>query len=190
VIASNTNKGTEIEEASKGLKRLKKGTKGSRSLAKGAVARRFGERAMEPHGGLSWFNTQTEVKYSPLNWIYEGGLAVEFPTIWDKVRELGLCYIFVDPEKCNVTLVREFYANWNISFRESTKVKIWGQVVRFMYKRFNTFPGTPATNQSEYFILLERTHTETLTILFVVSIHEPIGQGIIMALTQHFCSPT
>ncbi|MCE3050359.1 hypothetical protein HAX54_047051, partial [Datura stramonium] len=46
-----------------------------------------------------------------------------------KIRELGAGYIFNEPERCNLTLVREFYANWDTSFGESTKVKVKGQVV-------------------------------------------------------------
>ncbi|MCE3214652.1 hypothetical protein HAX54_052973, partial [Datura stramonium] len=53
--------------------------------------------------------------------IDEGCLAFEFPTIWDKIRELGVGYIFNELNRCNLTLVREFYANWDTSFRESTK---------------------------------------------------------------------
>ncbi|MCE3050682.1 hypothetical protein HAX54_047882, partial [Datura stramonium] len=73
----------EIEVTGKGLKWLQKGIKGSSSSAKGAPARRFGERAMEPHG-LSWFNIKKDVKYAPEDWIDEVRLALEFPTIWDK----------------------------------------------------------------------------------------------------------
>ncbi|MCE0481683.1 hypothetical protein HAX54_039614 [Datura stramonium] len=103
-MASHTNKGKEIVEASKGFKRLRKGTKGLSSLANGALARRFGERAVEPHR-LSWFKSQKEVKYAHENWIDEGLLALEFSTIPDKVHELRLGYIFVEPEKCNLTLI-------------------------------------------------------------------------------------
>ncbi|MCD9642094.1 hypothetical protein HAX54_028730 [Datura stramonium] len=81
------NKGKEIVEVGEGLKRLHKGIKVSSSLAKGAPARRFRERGMEPHG-LSWFNTQKEVKYAPENRIDEGRLTLEFPTIWHKVRTM------------------------------------------------------------------------------------------------------
>ncbi|MCE3052086.1 hypothetical protein HAX54_051575 [Datura stramonium] len=84
VMTSNANKRKEIEVAGKSLKWLRKGIKGSSSSSKGASARRFGERAVEPHG-LSWFNTQKEVKYAPENWIDKDCLALEFPTIWDKV---------------------------------------------------------------------------------------------------------
>ncbi|MCE3215480.1 hypothetical protein HAX54_002554 [Datura stramonium] len=54
-------------------------------------------------------------------------LALEFPAIQDKIRELGVGYIFNKPERCNLALVREFYANWDTSFGGSTKVKIRGQ---------------------------------------------------------------
>ncbi|MCD7455755.1 hypothetical protein HAX54_029468, partial [Datura stramonium] len=77
---------------------------------------------MEPHG-ISWFNTQKEIKYSPKNWIDVGHLAHEFPTFRDKVRVLGLGYIFAEPEECNLTLVREFYANWTLLLERAPKSK-------------------------------------------------------------------
>ncbi|MCD7467817.1 hypothetical protein HAX54_005459, partial [Datura stramonium] len=39
----------------------------------------------------------------------------------DKIRELGVGYIFNEPERYNLTLVRNFYTNWDTSFGESTK---------------------------------------------------------------------
>ncbi|MCE0481840.1 hypothetical protein HAX54_039929 [Datura stramonium] len=105
-MSSNTSKGKEIVAAGKGFKQLRKGTKGSSLLAKGAPNRSFGEKAMEPHG-LSWFNAQKEVKYAPKNWIDEGHLALEFPIIRDNVCELGLGYIFAEPKECNLTLAIE-----------------------------------------------------------------------------------
>ncbi|MCD7464512.1 hypothetical protein HAX54_052909 [Datura stramonium] len=54
------NKGKKVETANKGLKRLRKGSKGSSSSAANATpARRFGAKAVEPHG-LKWFNAQKE----------------------------------------------------------------------------------------------------------------------------------
>ncbi|MCD7464617.1 hypothetical protein HAX54_053111, partial [Datura stramonium] len=58
------------------------------------------------------------------NCIDKAFLALEFPTIRDKVRELGLGYVFAKPEECNLALVREFYAYWDTYFGESTKIKI------------------------------------------------------------------
>ncbi|MCE0482262.1 hypothetical protein HAX54_040845, partial [Datura stramonium] len=72
-------------------------------------------------------NTQKEVKYALENWINEGRITLEFLTIWDKVRQLGLGYIIADSEECNLTLVREFYANWDTSFGEINEVGICGQ---------------------------------------------------------------
>ncbi|MCD9560011.1 hypothetical protein HAX54_018434 [Datura stramonium] len=75
--------------ANKGLKWLKKGTKGSSSSAKGTLARRFRAKVVEPHG-LTWFNRQKVAKYAPKNWIDEGRLALESLGIRDKVREVGI----------------------------------------------------------------------------------------------------
>ncbi|MCD9642577.1 hypothetical protein HAX54_029451 [Datura stramonium] len=51
-----------------------------RKAAKDGPAIRFGAQAIEPHG-LNWFNTQKEANYASENWIDEGRLAFEFPTI-------------------------------------------------------------------------------------------------------------
>ncbi|MCD7472811.1 hypothetical protein HAX54_014180, partial [Datura stramonium] len=80
------------------------GTKGSSSsAAKETFARRFEAKTVEPHR-IKWFNAQKEAKYALEIWIDEGHLALEFPTILDKVRELGLGYIFSKTEECNLTL--------------------------------------------------------------------------------------
>ncbi|KAH0678643.1 hypothetical protein KY284_019728 [Solanum tuberosum] len=39
-------------------------------------------------------------------------LAREFPPILRRIRELGMKFIFADPEECYLHMVREFYANW------------------------------------------------------------------------------
>ncbi|MCD9640822.1 hypothetical protein HAX54_026482, partial [Datura stramonium] len=110
------SKEKEVVIAQPSLKRLQNGPKGaSSSAAKAGPARRFGAKAKE-------------AKYAPENWIYEGRLAFEFPTIQDKLHVLGVGYIFAELEECNLTLVRDFYANWDTSFVEKTKVKIRGQV--------------------------------------------------------------
>ncbi|MCD9558967.1 hypothetical protein HAX54_016676, partial [Datura stramonium] len=69
-MASNNDKGKEIEVLKKGSKQLRKGPKGSSSSAKGAPTRRFGAKVVEHHG-LTWFNPQKESKYAPENWIDE-----------------------------------------------------------------------------------------------------------------------
>ncbi|MCE3050518.1 hypothetical protein HAX54_047412, partial [Datura stramonium] len=57
------DKQKEVIVADKGLKRLKKGTKGSKSsAAKAPPTRRFAAEAIEEHG-LKWFNAKKEAKY-------------------------------------------------------------------------------------------------------------------------------
>ncbi|MCE3051556.1 hypothetical protein HAX54_050181, partial [Datura stramonium] len=97
-MESRDNKGKEVVVADKCLKRLSKGTKGSKSPpAKAPPTRRFRVKAIEDHG-LKWFNTQKEAKYAPENLIDERCLALEYPTIRDTIREIGLGYVFVEPE--------------------------------------------------------------------------------------------
>ncbi|MCE0481834.1 hypothetical protein HAX54_039917, partial [Datura stramonium] len=93
IMAPKESKGMEIEVVAKGLKRLQKGTKGaSSSVAKAGNARQFG--------------AQKEDKYAPKNKIDEGHLTLEFLVIRDKLCELGVGYICVEQEECNLTLVR------------------------------------------------------------------------------------
>ncbi|MCE3215423.1 hypothetical protein HAX54_002337, partial [Datura stramonium] len=47
-------------------------------------ARRYGAKVVEEHG-LKWFNAQTKATYALENWIDEGHLALEFPTIHDNL---------------------------------------------------------------------------------------------------------
>ncbi|MCD9559155.1 hypothetical protein HAX54_016976 [Datura stramonium] len=78
------SKGKEVVLADPSVKRDTKGkTEASSSTSKAGPARRFGAKAVEPHG-LTWFNTQKEAKYALENGIDEGYMALEFPTIWEK----------------------------------------------------------------------------------------------------------
>ncbi|MCD9639978.1 hypothetical protein HAX54_024989, partial [Datura stramonium] len=118
--------------------------------------KRFGAKVVEEHG-LKWFNIQKEAKYAPENWIDEGRLTFEFPTISDTVHELGQGYVFPEPEECNLTLVRKFYENWNTSYGESTNIKVQDQVVRFTTRSYNVFLGTPVVDLEMYFLFLEKS---------------------------------
>ncbi|MCE0481133.1 hypothetical protein HAX54_038598 [Datura stramonium] len=110
-------------------KEARKGNSGaSSSASKADPIRRFGAKVVRPHR-LTWFNTQKEAKYAPENRLNERLLVLYFIAIRDKIRELGAGYITNEPERCNLTLVREFYTNWDTSLGERTKVKIRGQVV-------------------------------------------------------------
>ncbi|MCD7447750.1 hypothetical protein HAX54_033540, partial [Datura stramonium] len=107
-----SSNGKEVVVVDPSINRARKRKMGVGSLAsKAGPVRRFGAKAVEPHG-ITWVNTQKEDKYSPENWIYEGCLALEFPATRNKICELGASYIFNKPEKCNLTLVRKLYANW------------------------------------------------------------------------------
>ncbi|MCD9640438.1 hypothetical protein HAX54_025742 [Datura stramonium] len=117
-----TSKRKEVNVAKKIRKRGRpRKTDASFSAPKSGSTRRFGATAVEPKG-LTLFNTKKEAKYAPKNWIDKGFLALEFPTIRKKIRKLGVGYMFNESERCNLTLVREFYANRDTSFENSTKV--------------------------------------------------------------------
>ncbi|MCD9639828.1 hypothetical protein HAX54_024572, partial [Datura stramonium] len=60
-------------------------------------------KVVDEHG-FKLFNAQKESKYAPENWIAEACLALEFSTIRETVRELGLGYVFFGTEECNLTL--------------------------------------------------------------------------------------
>ncbi|MCD9640255.1 hypothetical protein HAX54_025456 [Datura stramonium] len=106
------SKGKEVVVADPSLKRTRKGKNGaSSSASKANPARRFGEKAVEPHG-LTWFNTQKEAKYAPENWMDEGRLELEFLTIKDKIRELGVGYIFNKPERSWVVIASIVMLTW------------------------------------------------------------------------------
>ncbi|MCD7445833.1 hypothetical protein HAX54_000072, partial [Datura stramonium] len=125
-----------------------KGVSPSSSVPRAPPARRFRVKAVEEHG-LKWFNAQKEDKYALENWIDEGRLALELPTIRDTFCELGLGYVFAELEECNLTLVREFYANWNTSYGESTIIKEGCQMVR---RSFNAFLDMPVIYLEIYFL--------------------------------------
>ncbi|MCD7464279.1 hypothetical protein HAX54_052397, partial [Datura stramonium] len=125
-MASYAEKGKEVAIASKGLKRLRRKVASSSSAQKAPPARRFGAKVVEEHG-LKWFTAQKEAKY-----------------------------VFSKPEECNLTSMREFYANWNTSYEKSTKVKVQGHVVHFTTRYFNAFLGTLVVDP-EMFLMLEKT---------------------------------
>lgn len=73
--------------------------------------------------GEYWFEIHNKVaKYLRDEHVNEGRLQVEFPQIHEMVYNLTLHYIFEDQGKCNITLMPEFYANWNTENPWSNKV--------------------------------------------------------------------
>lgn len=58
------------------------------------------------------------------------------------IKELHMDFLFAQPYYCKMSLVREFYANWDL--REcNLEVKIRGQVLTFTPHTLNTLLGTP-----------------------------------------------
>ncbi|MCD9639125.1 hypothetical protein HAX54_023478, partial [Datura stramonium] len=53
--------------------------------------------------------------------IDEGRPVVEFPTVRDTVHGLGLGFVFSETSECKLTLMQEFYSNWNTTLGHSTK---------------------------------------------------------------------
>ncbi|MCD7452026.1 hypothetical protein HAX54_014720, partial [Datura stramonium] len=74
IMSLKGRKGMEVEVEGKGLKRLRKGTKGASSSTAKAISSKH-------------FRVQEEDKYAPENWIDEGYPALEFPAIRDKLWE-------------------------------------------------------------------------------------------------------
>lgn len=107
-----------------------------------------------------------------------------------QIRSAKLGYVFAELEECNLTFVREFYANWDTSFGESTKVKIRGQVVNFIARAFNAFLERSVVDPSMYFILLEKPPYRDIFHTLYGEHSSACWGGITMALTLHFCSPT
>ncbi|KAH0655199.1 hypothetical protein KY285_030081 [Solanum tuberosum] len=62
---------------------------------------------------------------------------------------------FVNEGDCNLTLVREFYANWNTETRFNKTVPIRGKDVKFTSKVLNLFLGTPNCDAEDYNSLKE-----------------------------------
>ncbi|MCD7470506.1 hypothetical protein HAX54_010431 [Datura stramonium] len=130
---------------------------------------------MEEHG-LKWFNSQKEANYASENWIYDGCLALEFPTISDTIRVLGLVYVFAELEECNLTLVKEFYTNWNTSHRESTKNKVQGQVVRFTARTSDS----PVGESCGYDVYPKATDLER-RFIGISQPHPPFADGFLVS---------
>ncbi|KAH0709064.1 hypothetical protein KY284_010491 [Solanum tuberosum] len=140
------------------------GTKRSR---KGAVAgsssrepndlppQKFGGQAVMQYG-KDWYECQQESKYLGDEYIDEGRLRQEFPNILAKINALGLQYVFMDQGEFNLSLVREFYANWNTHRVEINKGFIRDSWVRFSVEALNEFLGTPNCDNADFLAMTER----------------------------------
>lgn len=66
----------------------------------------------------------------------------EFPSMVRRIEALHMHFLFEHPTECNLSLVCEFYANWDLRCRDS-KVKIRGKVVTFTSNTLNILLGMP-----------------------------------------------
>ncbi|KAG5580086.1 hypothetical protein H5410_050713 [Solanum commersonii] len=74
--------------------------------------------------------------------VNEVWLQSQFLDIFQTFNELGLRFIFENPGDCNLTLVREFYANW-ITETKYITVLVRGKDVKFSARILNESLGTP-----------------------------------------------
>ncbi|KAH0712429.1 hypothetical protein KY289_008388 [Solanum tuberosum] len=72
---------------------------------------RYGAKAVTSEG-KKWYKSHTEAKYFSDVILDDVNLEREFPHIRRRLQELHMGFIFQDPSECNISVVREFYANW------------------------------------------------------------------------------
>ncbi|KAG5614587.1 hypothetical protein H5410_014411 [Solanum commersonii] len=65
------------------------------------------------------------------------------------VNELGLRFIFENLGDCNLTLVRQFYANWLTEIKYKT-MHVRGKNVKFSARILNKLLGTPNCDHEEF----------------------------------------
>ncbi|KAH0754921.1 hypothetical protein KY290_025191 [Solanum tuberosum] len=110
-----------------GSKRSRKGEAPGSSSDREPV-QKFGKKAVERYG-WEWFECQREAKY----------IGDEF------LKE----FIFDNLGDCNLTLVREFYANWLTETKYKT-VPVRGRDVKFSARILNELLGTPNCDPDEF----------------------------------------
>ncbi|KAH0758007.1 hypothetical protein KY290_021500 [Solanum tuberosum] len=130
-----------------GSKRNRKGKKFGSSSDREPV-QKFSKKVVQRYG-WEWFACQQEAKYIGDEFVNEVRLQSQFPVIYQTVIELGLRFIFDNPGDCNLTLVREFYANWLTETKYKT-VLVRGKDVKFFARILNELLGTPNSDPDEF----------------------------------------
>ncbi|KAG5581212.1 hypothetical protein H5410_051839 [Solanum commersonii] len=130
-----------------GSKRNRKGETFGSSSAQEPV-QKFGKKAVQRYG-WEWFSCQQEAKYMGEEFMNEVRLQSQFPAIYHTVIQLGLRFIFHNPGDCNLTLVREFYANW-LTETKYKIVPVRGKDVKFSARILNELLGTPNYDPDEF----------------------------------------
>ncbi|KAH0709561.1 hypothetical protein KY284_010988 [Solanum tuberosum] len=136
-----------------GSKQSRKGeASGSRNRE---PVQKFGKKAVERYG-WTWFDCQREAKYMGDEYVDEVRLQSQFPVIYRIVVELGLRFIFYHPGDCNLSLVREFYANCLMETKYKI-VPIRGKDVEFSARILNELLGTPNYDADDFNMLKEKS---------------------------------
>ncbi|KAG5606880.1 hypothetical protein H5410_028372 [Solanum commersonii] len=138
-----------------GFKRSKKGEASGSSSDREPV-QKFGEKVVERYR-WKWFECQREAKYMGDEVVNEVRLQSQFFYIYRTIHELGLRFIFENLGDCNLTLVREFYANWLTETKYKT-VPVRGEDVKFSAQILNELLGTPNCDPNVFNDLKDKPH--------------------------------
>ncbi|MCE3215196.1 hypothetical protein HAX54_001227 [Datura stramonium] len=122
-MAPKLNKGKGVASSSHGNKRSRETQNAPNEDASmpPQPPRFYGLRRVMGQEGKKWFKEHNESKYSHELFVDRISLAFEFPHIIDRLHTLGLNFVFNDPNECNLNMVREFLANWDLKERVGTR---------------------------------------------------------------------
>ncbi|KAH0649907.1 hypothetical protein KY284_029819 [Solanum tuberosum] len=118
------------------------------------LVQKFGKKAVE-RDVWEWFECQREAKYIGDEFVNEVRLQSQFLDIYQIGHELSLRFIFDNSRDCNLTLVREFCANWLTETKYKT-VPVRGRDVKFSARILNELLGTPNCDPDEFNNLKEK----------------------------------
>uniref|UniRef100_M1DCD9 Putative plant transposon protein domain-containing protein n=1 Tax=Solanum tuberosum TaxID=4113 RepID=M1DCD9_SOLTU len=130
-----------------GSKRSRKGETSGSSNGREPM-QKFGKKVVERYG---WerFEWQREAKYIGYEFVNAVRLQLQFRDIYRIIHELGLRFIFDNPGDCNLTLLREFYANWLTETKYKT-VPVRGRDIKFSARILNELLGTANCDHDKF----------------------------------------
>lgn len=109
------------------------------------------------HYDMDQYKNQHESKYLGDYYVDEERLGREFPNVDAKINTLGLQYLFVNQGDCNLSLLREFYVNWNTYPVKINRGFIRDCGVQFSVEALNDFMGTPICDHADFLDMIERS---------------------------------
>ncbi|KAH0725944.1 hypothetical protein KY284_001809 [Solanum tuberosum] len=139
-MSSSHRPGKEVATSSNRKRVRSRNVPPASALPRGQT-RRFGVKVVTKEG-KGWYKKHTETTYFSDVCVDGDSLAREFPQIQRLIRELGMEFIFADPDECNLHMVWEFYANWAPEVR-SHYVTVRGKNVPITPTGINDILGTP-----------------------------------------------